>query len=93
MRKGDGSAYRVFTLPSPYRVVIDLNELEWAIPAAATPKQGGVISMLRHGLFAPGTTRVVLPELGLGRHLVGPQPISGHEDGTPDHLDSRDGRL
>jgi N-acetylmuramoyl-L-alanine amidase len=53
-------AYRVFTLPSPYRVVIDLNELEWAIPAAATPKQGGVISMLRHGLFAPGTTRVVL---------------------------------
>lgn len=53
-------AYRVFTLPSPYRVVIDLNELEWALPSAATPKQGGLISMLRHGLFAPGTTRVVL---------------------------------
>ncbi len=53
-------AYRVFTLPSPYRVVIDLAELDWSLPSGATPKQGGVIAMLRHGLFAPGTTRVVL---------------------------------
>ena len=53
-------AYRVFTLASPYRVVIDLAELDWSLPSEVTPKSGGVITMLRHGLFAPGTTRVVL---------------------------------
>ncbi|MEJ1994841.1 MAG: N-acetylmuramoyl-L-alanine amidase [Limibacillus sp.] len=53
-------AYRVFTLASPYRVVIDLAELDWTLPSEVTPKSGGVIAMLRHGLFAPGTTRVVL---------------------------------
>lgn len=53
-------AYRVFTLPSPYRVVIDLPELDWQ-PSAEPPKPpAGLIKELRFGLFAPGTSRIVL---------------------------------
>lgn len=52
------SSWRVFSLPDPYRVVIDLEEVEW--PAAPARLAGGYVSALRHGLFTPGTSRVVL---------------------------------
>lgn len=51
--------FRVFTLDAPYRVVIDLPETRWSVPDA--PFVGrGVVTGLRHGLFQPGTFRVVL---------------------------------
>jgi N-acetylmuramoyl-L-alanine amidase len=53
-------AYRVFTLPDPFRVVIDLPALDWRLGAKGLPSGGGLISALRFGLFAPGTSRVVL---------------------------------
>lgn len=52
--------YRVFTLPDPFRVVLDLPEVAWSLPGDRQPNPGGLISALRFGLFAPGTTRVVL---------------------------------
>jgi N-acetylmuramoyl-L-alanine amidase len=52
--------YRVFTLDNPYRVVIDLPELEWRPDSGALPSGAGMISAMRFGLFAPGTSRVVL---------------------------------
>ena len=52
--------YRVFTLPDPFRVVLDLPELDWKVPPAEVPKGRGLISALRFGHFAPGTSRVVL---------------------------------
>ncbi len=52
--------YRVFLLPNPYRVVIDLPELNWSVPENRIPKGRGVIEALRFGLFSPGTSRVVL---------------------------------
>lgn len=52
--------YRVFLLPNPYRVVIDLPELDWSVPESRIPRGRGVIEALRFGLFAPGTSRVVL---------------------------------
>jgi N-acetylmuramoyl-L-alanine amidase len=55
--------YRVFTLPDPYRVVIDLPQVDWTPVASALPKGEGVISALRYGLFTPGTSRVVLDVL------------------------------
>ena len=53
-------AYKVFALPGPYRVVINLPELDWRLPVGAQRKSGGVIKGLRFGLFAPGMSRVVL---------------------------------
>jgi len=52
--------YRVFTLPDPFRVVLDLPEVAWSLPGDQQPSPGGLISALRFGLFAPGTSRVVL---------------------------------
>ncbi|MDJ0947067.1 MAG: N-acetylmuramoyl-L-alanine amidase [Kiloniellales bacterium] len=53
-------AYRVFALPDPFRVVLDLPELDWQLPDDAWRKGGGMVKALRFGLFAPGTSRVVL---------------------------------
>ncbi|MFQ5958165.1 MAG: N-acetylmuramoyl-L-alanine amidase [Alphaproteobacteria bacterium] len=52
--------YTVFTLPDPYRVVIDLPEVEWRMPAKTIPAGRGVVQRLRYGLFQPGTSRLVL---------------------------------
>ncbi len=53
-------SYRIFTLPDPVRVVIDLPELDWQMPSNELPASRGMIEALRYGLFAPGTSRVVL---------------------------------
>jgi len=60
--------YRVFTLADPYRVVIDLSEVGWQLPDGKVPAGRGLVQALRYGLFAPGTSRVVLD-------LVGPTRI------------------
>lgn len=52
--------FRIFTLPQPYRVVIDMPELLWSLPADAGEEGKGVVSRYRAGLFKPGTWRVVL---------------------------------
>jgi len=70
MELSERPRYRVFTLPDPFRVVIDLPEFQW-VPGQGAPGQvgpdqdgpgvrGGLISAMRFGLFAPGTSRVVL---------------------------------
>ena len=56
----DRTEYRVFTLADPFRVVIDLNEVEWRIPAGHKLQGSGLVSAMRYGLFQAGTSRVVL---------------------------------
>jgi len=56
--------YRVFTLPDPFRVVLDLPEVAWTLPQGEEPQPTGLITGLRFGLFAPGTSRVVLDVSG-----------------------------
>ena len=65
----EAPGYRIFPLADPYRVVIDLAEVEWRLPDGATPPGKGLVQSLRYGLFAPGTSRVVLD-------LAGPTRIS-----------------
>jgi N-acetylmuramoyl-L-alanine amidase len=50
--------FRIFTLPSPYRVVIDMPELRWTLPEGG--EGTGAVARYRAGLFKPGTWRVVL---------------------------------
>ena len=57
-------AFIVFPLADPYRVVIDLPEVGWQLPARALPAGIGLMERLRYGLFQPGTTRVVLDMKG-----------------------------
>jgi N-acetylmuramoyl-L-alanine amidase len=56
----EAPAYEIFTLPDPFRVVMDLPELDWRLPADQVPRGMGVIEDLRFGLFQPGRSRVVL---------------------------------
>ncbi len=60
MELSERPRYRVFTLPDPFRVVIDLPQVEWAGPPKGPRPTGGLVSAMRFGLFAPGTSRVVL---------------------------------
>jgi N-acetylmuramoyl-L-alanine amidase len=51
---------RIFGLPDPFRIVIDMPEVEFALPADRLGVRGGLVERLRYGLFRPGTSRFVL---------------------------------
>ena len=51
--------FNVFTLGSPYRVVVELPEVAWRIKPDAVPR-GKRITGYRFGLFRPGQSRVVI---------------------------------
>jgi len=51
---------RIFGLPDPFRIVIDMPEVEFALPADRLGARGGLVERLRYGLFRPGTSRFVL---------------------------------
>ena len=50
----------VFALAGPARLVIDLPEVGWRLPARPLPTKIGVLSRLRYGLFKPGNSRIVI---------------------------------
>src|SRR5262245_10498121 len=54
------SDFKVFTLADPYRVVIDLSEVEWKVPSGTKLRGQGLVAGMRYGLFKAGTSRVVL---------------------------------
>jgi len=56
--------YQVFTLPDPYRVLIDMGDVSFQLPTAAGQQSTGVIAAYRYGLIAPGKSRVVIDATG-----------------------------
>jgi N-acetylmuramoyl-L-alanine amidase len=56
----DKVPYRFFTLQDPYRIVIDLPEVEWKIPETPRNPSGGIITSYRFGLFQSGNSRLVV---------------------------------
>ena len=64
MEMTEAPRYRVFTLPDPFRVVIDLPEVDWRPGQDLPGGDGGLLTAMRFGLFAPGTSRVVLDMRG-----------------------------
>ena len=52
--------FETFTLADPYRLVIDLAEVTWRLPAELGGRGAGSVSGFRYGLFRPGSSRVVL---------------------------------
>jgi N-acetylmuramoyl-L-alanine amidase len=51
--------HQVYVLPDPYRLVIDLPEVDWSKAEKKLPPKGQVLGV-RYGTFRPGTARVVL---------------------------------
>ena len=52
--------FTIFALADPYRIVLDLPDIRWQVPAAAARRNGGLIAGLRYGQYQPGKSRVVL---------------------------------
>lgn len=73
--------FSVFSLADPYRIVIDLPEVEWRIDSRKAPKSR-LVTAFRYGLFKPGTARVVLdiarPATVASRFLL--PPAAGRGD-------------
>ena len=55
---------RAFTLADPYRVVIDLPQVTFQLPARAGEHGRGLIKAFRYGLVMPGGSRIVLDTTG-----------------------------
>jgi N-acetylmuramoyl-L-alanine amidase len=63
--------YSAFLLENPYRLVIDLPELEWSVTGDTGSAKRGIVEGLRYGLFRPGNSRIVVD-------LKGPSRIVTH---------------
>lgn len=51
---------RIFGLPDPYRVVIDLPQVRFDLGPDAADAAAGVVTKMRYGQFKPGTSRLVI---------------------------------
>ncbi len=56
--------YNLATLADPYRIVIDVPNLAFRLPADAGRKRQGLIAAFRFGVFAPGKSRIVIDTTG-----------------------------
>jgi N-acetylmuramoyl-L-alanine amidase len=52
--------YHISKLANPFRIVIDMPDVDFRLPAAAGQHGGGLIRAYRYGLLAPGKSRVVI---------------------------------
>lgn len=59
--------YHISKLAKPYRIVIDMPDVDFRLPAAAGQKGSGLIRAYRYGLFAPGKSRIVIDTTGAVR--------------------------
>ena len=50
----------VFALGDPYRVIVDLPEVNFQMPPGLGTESRGLVSGYRFGLFAPGKSRIVI---------------------------------
>ncbi|MBO0766403.1 MAG: N-acetylmuramoyl-L-alanine amidase [Hyphomicrobiaceae bacterium] len=52
--------YRLASLANPYRIVIDMPDVDFRLPVMAGQEGGGLIRAYRYGLFGPGRARVII---------------------------------
>lgn len=56
--------FRAFLLADPYRVIVDLPQVQFQMPPGVGKKGRGLISAFRYGLFAKGKSRIVIDTVG-----------------------------
>lgn len=59
--------FRAFTLTDPYRVVVDLPEVNFRVPPGTGAQARGLVKAFRYGLVLPGGSRIVLDLTGPAR--------------------------
>lgn len=70
---------KAFILERPDRVIIDLPEVNFQLPADAGRKRTGAVASYRYGLFAPGRSRIVVD-------LAEPALVSRVESSKGEHF-------
>jgi N-acetylmuramoyl-L-alanine amidase len=60
----EGVPAEIFTLANPYRVIVDLPNVGFKLPAGTAKQSKGLISAFRYGLFAEGKARIVIDTTG-----------------------------
>ena len=59
--------FRAFTLADPYRVVVDVPQVDFRLPAGTGSFGRGLVKAFRYGLVMPGGSRIVLDLTGPAR--------------------------
>jgi N-acetylmuramoyl-L-alanine amidase len=59
--------FRAFTLADPYRVIVDIPQVSFQLPAGAGTAGRGLIKAFRYGLVMPGGSRIVFDLTGPAR--------------------------
>ena len=59
--------FRAFTLADPYRVVVDIPQVDFRLPAESGATGRGLIQAFRYGLVMPGGSRIVFDLTGPAR--------------------------
>lgn len=74
----------VFTLADPYRIIIDLPEVRFALPALAGTERRGLASAFRFGSISAGKSRIVIDVIG--PVAIDKSFVVGPADGQPARL-------
>ncbi|MGE0242258.1 MAG: N-acetylmuramoyl-L-alanine amidase, partial [Parvibaculaceae bacterium] len=77
-------SYSVYVLPNPYRVMIDLPDVSFALPANAGGEPLGLVSAYRFGPLGTGRSRIVID--ATGPVLIGKSFLVKPEAGQPARL-------
>jgi N-acetylmuramoyl-L-alanine amidase len=56
--------YTTYRLSEPYRIVVDLGAVDFALPPTAGRQGRGLVSAFRYGLISPGRSRIVIDTPG-----------------------------
>src|SRR5690242_15572261 len=57
-------AFRAFTLADPYRLVVDIPQVSFRLPAGTGTNGRGLVKAFRYGLVMPGGSRIVFDLTG-----------------------------
>ena len=57
-------SYSVYVLPDPYRVIIDLPDMNFDLPPGIGKKVRGLVTEYRYGILEPGKSRIVIDTKG-----------------------------
>ncbi|UFZ08234.1 N-acetylmuramoyl-L-alanine amidase [Bradyrhizobium ontarionense] len=76
--------FRAFVLSDPYRVVVDLPQVSFHLPAGAGTNGRGLVKAFRYGLVMPGGSRIVVDLTGPAR--IANSSVLDAANGQPSRL-------
>jgi N-acetylmuramoyl-L-alanine amidase len=76
--------FRAFVLSEPYRVVVDLPQVSFHLPAGAGTSGRGLVKAFRYGLVMPGGSRIVVDLTGPAR--IANSSVLDAANGQPSRL-------